>query len=84
MRFEWQHRGSPHVHGLAWLRLKLIDRAGQRSYVKLLRGRREELGNEAMYILHNARVIVMCDMMWPATFARSAGAPGGQKGRSYI
>lgn len=19
MRFEWQHRGSPHVHGLAWL-----------------------------------------------------------------
>ena len=18
MRFEWQHRGSPHVHGLAW------------------------------------------------------------------
>lgn len=18
-RFEWQHRGSPHVHGLAWL-----------------------------------------------------------------
>ena len=25
----------------------LIDRAGQRSYVKLLRGRREEPGNEA-------------------------------------
>ena len=20
LRFEWQHRGSPHVHGLAWLR----------------------------------------------------------------
>lgn len=20
MRFEWQHRGSPHIHGLAWLR----------------------------------------------------------------
>ena len=19
LRFEWQHRGSPHVHGLAWL-----------------------------------------------------------------
>ena len=19
MRFEWQHRGSPHVHGVAWL-----------------------------------------------------------------
>ena len=19
MRFEWQHHGSPHVHGLAWL-----------------------------------------------------------------
>ena len=19
VRFEWQHRGSPHVHGLAWL-----------------------------------------------------------------
>ena len=19
MKFEWQHRGSPHVHGLAWL-----------------------------------------------------------------
>ena len=19
MQFEWQHRGSPHVHGLAWL-----------------------------------------------------------------
>ena len=19
MRFEWEHRGSPHVHGLAWL-----------------------------------------------------------------
>lgn len=19
MRFEWQHRGSPHIHGLAWL-----------------------------------------------------------------
>ena len=19
MRFEWQHRGSPHVHGLVWL-----------------------------------------------------------------
>ena len=18
-RFEWQHRGSPHVHGIAWL-----------------------------------------------------------------
>ena len=26
---------------------QLIDRAGQRSYVKLLRGRREEPGNEA-------------------------------------
>ena len=20
LRFEWQHRGSPHIHGLAWLR----------------------------------------------------------------
>ena len=20
LRFEWQHRGSPHVHGLAWLK----------------------------------------------------------------
>ena len=19
-RFEWQHQGSPHVHGMAWLR----------------------------------------------------------------
>lgn len=19
VRFEWQHRGSPHIHGLAWL-----------------------------------------------------------------
>ena len=19
MRFEWQHHGSPHVHGVAWL-----------------------------------------------------------------
>ena len=28
----------------------LIDRAGQRSYVKLLRGRREEPGNEASWV----------------------------------
>ena len=20
LRYEWQHRGSPHIHGLAWLR----------------------------------------------------------------
>ena len=32
------------------LSLRLAYRAGQRSYVKLFRGRREEPGNEAIYI----------------------------------
>ena len=25
MRFEWQHRGSPHLHGVAWLKDALDD-----------------------------------------------------------
>ena len=29
-------------------------------------------------------IIVHARVIWPATFARSAGPPGGQKGRSYI
>ena len=38
----------PHVPRCTRLPLRLAYRAGQRSYVKLLRGRREEPGNEAI------------------------------------
>ena len=39
---------------------RLLPRAGQRSYVKLLRGRREEPGNEARLFKH-ATVLIMFD-----------------------
>ena len=28
LRFEWQHWGSPHVHGLAWLPIANLTRCG--------------------------------------------------------
>ena len=36
------------------------DRAGQRSYVKLLRGRREEPGNEASPVLFLLWKVIFC------------------------
>ena len=42
LRFEWQHRGSPHVHGLAWLPdtpdvEKLCDGASEALHTEIIR-----------------------------------------------
>ena len=59
MRFEWQHRGSPHVHGLAWL---------PDAPEKLLSSSPDNLDNAKQIIAQYAdRIVSTCNCRMEAT-----------------
>ncbi len=96
-RFEWQHRGSPHVHGLAWfedapdveelLATSEISEMASQDNSELFSAAEEMNGKSFMHVYGQGAkpdIVVASDASGGWQYGRHGGCNSNGQGRSIL